>query len=189
MKRWLQKLEIFTDEAIPYALIILAGVIIIEFFFKDIAEHYELYLMIIDNLVVLLFIIDLVYKYVRIKPFSLFLKHSWLDIIAVFPFVLLFRFVEVVADVIFFERALKEGQTVLHESVELQKEASMILKHIERSGKMSRSSKLIKLIRPISRIPRFLKAFSFYDKPFPRGRDHELKNDLINSKYSSKNKN
>jgi hypothetical protein len=46
MHPFLEKLERFTDEAIPYALILLAGVIIIEFFFEDLAEHYELYLMI-----------------------------------------------------------------------------------------------------------------------------------------------
>ena len=184
MNRLLRKLELFTDEAIPYALIALAIVIVIEFFFEEIAHKFELTLLIIDNLVVLLFVIDLIYKYVRIKPFSKFLKHSWLDIIAIFPFVLVFRFVEFMIDLVYFEKMIKEGQTVLHESVELQKEISIIIRHVEHGRQMSRSGKLIRLIRPLSRLPRFLKAFTFFEKPFPHGKEHELKNELLKKEYS-----
>lgn len=166
MNRWLKKLEFLTDKVIPYSLILLMGVIIINLFFENLAEHYHVELLIADNLVVLIFILDLIFKYIRIKPFKTFLKKSWLDILAVFPFVLVFRFVEVFADVFLFTSTLKEGQSILHQTLELEKEAVHIIQEAERAKTLSRTSRFFRLFRPIAKIPRLVKAVSYFEKPF-----------------------
>ena len=165
MKSWAKKLEIFVDAIIPFSLIVLAGIIIIELFYEDIAHHYELILSILDNIIVLLFIIDLVFKYIRIKPFKRFLRKSWLDILAVFPFMLIFRVVELFSDMLLFSATLKEGQSILHQSLEMEKEAAHIIKSAEHAKKLSRTSKFFRFLRPLARLPRFVKAVAYFEKP------------------------
>ncbi len=165
--------EIIVDLLIPYCVIVLMFLIVIELFFHHIAEQYHTIILILDYLIVGIFVLDLYYKYKRLKNLKLFLKKSWLDIIAVFPFFLLFRVYEEMALLIrVTTKEFRQGQSILHEAVELQKgtgrwlkEATRLAQEAERVGKASRSRYFIRLIRPIARTPRLLKILPFYERP------------------------
>ncbi|MBI2138533.1 hypothetical protein HYU13_03015, partial [Candidatus Woesearchaeota archaeon] len=61
----LHKLELAIDTVIPYSLLVLLTIIILEFFYQDFvgAYHLQLPISIADNLVVGIFVVDLIFKY------------------------------------------------------------------------------------------------------------------------------
>ncbi|MDD4877799.1 MAG: hypothetical protein PHO02_02055 [Candidatus Nanoarchaeia archaeon] len=181
MKPWLHKIEHFVDRAIPYALIVLAGIIITELFFKQFAEEYHLVISVLDYLIISFFVADLIFKYNRIRKFKEFIRECWLDIIAVFPFVLFFRFFEGFAAFFRYSSELKEGQSILHTIVEGRKEiaelfgrGSKLVEEAKLAGELSRSEKILKAVRPLARSPRLIKAIPFYEKPTGRHHLHEM---------------
>ncbi len=173
MKLWLHKIELIVDKLIPYSLIILLFVIIGEIFFQEEIEPYAIFVEIIDNAIVFIFVLDLIFKYMRIRNFPNFMKKYWLEVIAVFPAFLILRLLER------FVPVASLGETVqasLHETLEIEKEGKILVREIESTGKeASRLRYFSRFIRPIARIPRFLKAFSFYEKPTGRHHPHERK--------------
>ncbi|MBU2638714.1 MAG: ion transporter [Nanoarchaeota archaeon] len=181
MKPWLHKIESFVDRAIPYALIVLAFIIITELFFKEFAEKYHIWLLILDYIVIGLFIIDLGFKYNRIRNFKNFFKECWLDIIAVFPFVLVFRIFETFTIFARLPAEIKEGQSILHTIVEGRKEISeffgrggKLIEEAKLAGEISRTEKILKVMRPLARSPRLVKAIPFYEKPIGKHHLHEM---------------
>lgn len=180
MKKWMHKIEVLVDKIIPYMLVLLLAIIVIDLGFHEIAEHYHTYIFIADYLVIGVFVADLVFKWIRIRKIPLFLKKCWLDIIAVFPFFLVFRAVESIAGL--FSKTFSEGfsivQSILHEGVEIEKEGAKILEGVEKEGskvakeagkfgKVSRTNKFARFLRPIFRAPRFVKALPFFESPTP----------------------
>jgi hypothetical protein len=180
MKRWMHKIEVIVDKAIGPCLILLLAVIIIEIGFSGMTEEYNLQLPIeiADYAIIAIFALDLVFKYMRVRHIPEFLRRYWLDIIAVFPFFLLFRFYELAAGVL--SPALSEGaqtaQQLLHEGSGVEKEGSKILSEMEKIAKettkvskLERSTRFVRFIRPLFRVPRFLKSVpkinDFYEKP------------------------
>lgn len=188
MKPWMHKIEVFVDKLIPPALLVLIVVIILELFFHEFVEinHLESWIEIIDYIIIGIFIVDLIFKYKRSKSVPQFLKTSWLDIIAVFPFFLLFRIVNAVASL--FTATVTEttaiAQSILHSGVEIEKEASKIVQESEKIAKVSRTQRFARFLRPIARIPRFFKAFKFYEKP--TGKHHHHENKVKKQKKSKK---
>ena len=151
MKRGWHKLEVFIDKAIFPALLVLLAIILLELFFKDVLEHYHLYIEIADGIVILIFLIDLVFKYLSTKNIPNFLKKYWLEIIAVIPFFWIFRAFEGFARIFgLIEETTKEGQQILHVGVELARGE-------EGAAKVGRAGRLERFLRPISRVSRFLK--------------------------------
>jgi hypothetical protein len=188
MKRWLHRTEVIVDKAITPCIFILLAVIIMELGFEGMVEHYhlELYIHIADYFVITVFVIDLIFKYMKTKHLPEFFKKYWLDILAVFPFFLMFRFYEVTIGL--FTPAVAEGaetaQKIFHEGVEVEKsgakmlrEAEMVAKDAERLGKAERSARFARFLRPLFRIPLFLKAAPhtthFYGKPTGEHHEHE----------------
>ncbi|MDI6738034.1 MAG: ion transporter [Nanoarchaeota archaeon] len=181
MKPWLHKLESFVDRAIPYALIVLTAIIIIEIFFKEFAEKYHLWIVILDYTIIAFFMVDLIFKYQRIRKFKKFIKECWLDIIAVFPFVLFFRVFETVSLFVRLPAEFKEGQSILHTIVEGKKEfteffgkGSKLIEDAKLAGEFSRTEKILKAVRPLARAPRLIKALPFYEKPTGKHHLHEM---------------
>ena len=129
----LKKLEHFTDRIIPYLLILLAIVLGIEFFFKDIAEKYYSLIFSVDITIIVFFSLDLIFKFNRVRKIKLFLKKYWLDIIAVFPFFLLFRVVEEVFAIFRISTELGEGQKFFHIGLETEKLATGIIYQVSKS--------------------------------------------------------
>jgi len=183
MKHWLHKVEVIADKIIPYLVILLLFLIAGEFLYRNFLEEYHVYVLIVDYFIVLVFFIDLCFKYYRVRNFKIFLKKYWLDIIAVFPFFLLFRVVEEVYALFRISAEISEGQKIVHTGVEIERivseekiirelreleQGGKVFKEIEQGTKLSRTSFIARLIRPLERVPRIIKAFIFYEKPIKK---------------------
>ena len=180
MKRWLHKIELRVDKSIPYLLVLLFFVIIGEIFFAHEIEPYRVFVSIIDGFIIFIFVIDLIFKYVRIRNFPKFFRSYWLEIIAVFPAFLVLRLAEefiIIAKLgETFESVGETAQSALHEVVGVEKEGKILMREAERIGPgVSRLRYYHRFIRPLARFPRFLKAFSFYEKPTGRHHSYEEK--------------
>ena len=165
----LKKLEHFTDRIIPYLLILLAIVLGIEFFFKDIAEKYYSLIFSVDITIIVFFSLDLIFKFNRVRKIKLFLKKYWLDIIAVFPFFLLFRVVEEVFAIFRISTELGEGQKFFHIGLETEKlakeeKALRELAELQKETELTRT----RLFARFFRLPRLTKVFPFYEKPIKK---------------------
>jgi len=166
MKHIWHKVELWTDKAIPPALILLLGIIIIEIFYRDIAHEYHSYVFWADMVVVIIFVADLIFKYIRMHNVPKFLRTYWIEILAVFPFYLLFRAVDLFMIVVPVSDAFQSAQMMLHEGLEVEKEGARIVRE---AGRGSRYSRFTRFLRPVLRLPRFLKISSFYEKPSGNG--------------------
>lgn len=181
MKLWLHKIEVIVDKIIPFCLILLAIVIILEFGFHSFVVEHNLLLtlQIIDYFVILVFIIDLLFKYVRMKDIPHFLRKYWLEIIAVLPFFLLFRLFEFAFGMTEISEGAKVAQALTHESMAVEKEVPAIIKESEAVIKAERSSKLYRFIRPLTKIPRFAKIapsiIHFFEKPSGKHHSRDIK--------------
>ena len=165
----LKKLEHLTDRIIPYLLVVLAGVLIIEFFFKDIAFAYHNFITTADLIIILFFSVDLAFKFNRVRKIKLFLKKYWLDIIAVFPFFLFFRLVEEVFVLFRISPELAEGQKFFHIGLETEKlakeeKALRELAELQKETELTRT----RLFARFFRLPRLTKVFPFYEKPIKK---------------------
>jgi len=159
MKRWLHKIEFFVDKIIPYSLILLLFLIIGEIFFAHKIEPYSFLVSIVDGLIIFIFVVDLTFKYMRTKYFPEFLRKYWLEIIAVFPAFIIIRTIEEFAIILNLEESILISQDVIEVG--------------ERTiPRTSRMRYFARFIRPLARSPRFLKAFSFFEKP--TGRHHSF---------------
>jgi hypothetical protein len=163
MNRCFHKIEWLVDKVIPYTLIILLFLIIGQIFFEDEIVPFHSIVSVIDCFIISIFILDLIFKYMRIKSFPKFFSKYWLEIIAVFPAFLVLRLIEEFVSLASFGEML---QTSFHEALEIEREGKLLVREVERTGKeASRLRYLVRYIKPVTRLPRFLKAFSFYEKP------------------------
>jgi len=178
MKRWLHRIELWVDKVIPYSLVVLLILIIGEIFFKHEFEPYSIYVSIVDGFIIFIFVIDLIFKYVRIRNFPKFFKSYWLEIIAVFPAFLVLRLVEEFIILVklgeTFESVGETAQSAFHEIVGVEKEGKILMREVERTGQgVSRLRYYHRFVKPLARFPRFFKAFSFYEKPTGRHHSYE----------------
>ena len=170
MKRFWHKIELLVDKLIVLCLVILMVIIVVEFFFEEFAHNYHALIMLGDSIVVAVFVADLIFKYIRLRNVPLFIRRYWLDILAVFPFYLFFRVIEFVLAAMPVSEALKGVQMVLHEGLEIEKEGAKVVKE---AGKSSRFHRFIRLLRPVLRLPRFLKVAVYFEKPTGNHHHHE----------------
>jgi cytochrome c biogenesis factor len=122
-----QEFEHFTDHIIPYLVILLAVVLVLENPFWTLVhlENYEPWITIFDGVVVFFFVVDLVFKWFKTRNVRKFFQLYWLDLLAVFPFYLAFRaYAEVAAVFRVGEELSETGQKLAHEAV-LLREARM----------------------------------------------------------------
>lgn len=158
LRHFLHDTEVFIDKLITPAVLVLIVVIIIEFFFIQLAEKYATPITITDGIVVGIFVIDLIFKYNHVRNIPKFIKYFWLDILAVFPFFLLFRAFEGLAA---FASLGERTQTLLHQGIILEQEGSRLVREAEQLSKVSEFSRFI---RPITRLPRILKLAPHHSK-------------------------
>lgn len=161
MKLWMKKAEKIVDHLIPPCLIILFFIIIFQIFNHETAEHYHTQIVIVDYIIILVFIIDLYFKWLRIKNVPKFLRSSWLEIIAIFPAFLMIRLFEFFAligkiDIV--------GESA-HALLETGARYSKVLQDVEKAGATARLALFNRFLAPLARLPRFAKAFVFYEKP------------------------
>jgi len=162
MKRWMHKAELLIDKIIPYLLVLLFFVIIGEIFFAHEIEPYRDFVSVLDGFIIFIFVIDLIFKYIRIRNFPKFFRNYWLEIIAIFPAFLILRVMEEFVIILKLEESIGISQDVIEVG--------------ERTlPRTSRLRYFSRFIRPLARFPRFLKAFSFYEKPTGRHHSFEKK--------------
>ena len=196
MKKWLHKVEYVVDRIIPYSLIVLVVLIVLELFFHEKIKNYLLIIEILDYIIIAIFMVDLYFKYERVRNFKTFLKKYWLDVIAVFPFFLVFRMFE---EILVISGAVKEtfitGQRIVHSGVEVEKigaefieaaskeskvltgieeEGLKLVREAEQAGKLSRTELFAKVFNPISRVTRTAK---FASKETEKNLDKEIMRD------------
>ena len=172
MKKWLHTVEVIVDKLIPFLLIILAAIIIVELTSDKLAEKYHTYIQIFDYFLITTFIIDLGFKYHRIRNIPQFIRECWLDIIAIFPFFIVFRFFEGLLGILGISEATVQAQKVLHVGVGVEKEIAATVKEGSRvAEEVSRAEKLTKYIRAGARSLRLLKL---KDKKVRTGVEKEL---------------
>jgi len=188
MKLWMHKVEVVVDRLIPPMLVVLMLLIVVELFFEEFAHNYEFWILALDYIVISVFVLDVIFKYVRIKPFKKFLRKSWLDIIAIFPFALFFRFFEGFFEIFAVSELVKESQSIFHEAVEIEKEAGKIVKEVERAGKVARTTRFARFIRPVARMPRLVKAFAFHERPTGKHHVHDKEHGQYRQKKVRKTK-
>lgn len=160
MKPWLHRLEVLTDRIIPYSLIVLFILIIAELFFYEAVRPYERYIDLADYTIILIFLVDLGFKYNRARNIKGFLKGSWLDIIAVMPAFLVLAMTEVVASL----ARLDVVADTIHSTLESGSRFSRVVRETEEAGQVSRLAHAERFIRPLARLPRFAKALVFFEK-------------------------
>jgi len=166
MKKWLKDLEIIVDKIIPYLILVLLAVIIIDLFFHNLAEQYKIQISLIDGFIILTFVIDLIYKYNRVRNFPKFVKEYWLEILAVLPFYLIFRVIETTIGFLEISGVIKQGQNLFHSGVEVEREISLITKEAEEIEKIgARTNKFARIFRTVERTPRLMTASKFYENP------------------------
>ena len=138
-----EKVEHYNARLITPALVVLLAIIIFELFIPVENHTIELIVKIADALVIAVFIIDLIFLAKKAKSVKFFFKNYWLDIIAVFPFVLFFRLAESTYRVAIATERLTIGQAILHETVEASKSAKVLAK----SGKVVRmGARILRII-------------------------------------------
>ena len=176
MKRWIHFIEVFVDKIIPYLVLLLLLIIIGEFAFQELTEHYRNYVNTADYIILSFFAVDLCFKFYRVRNVKLFFKKYWLEVIAVFPFVLVFRLFEEIFILFRFTAPIEEGQKRVHTVTEaakigeeqkiirelsaLEKE-TRVFRSIEEGTKLSRTSMFLRF----ARLTRLARAVPLYEKP------------------------
>lgn len=158
-----EKVEHYNSKLILPAIGLLLLVIIYELltYFEVIyfENHLlELSLEVIDYLIITIFVIDLIFLAIKAKSTKFFFQNYWLDILAVFPFVLASKAIGGIFR-IFALAELEVGQAILHESLEVSKvtaEAEKVAK-VEKAAKLGRGIKFgARIVRIFSKtVPRF----------------------------------
>ncbi len=156
-KKIKETVEHFVDKIIPI-LVILLGIVLVMEFTMEVSEEFEHNVKYLDYFVVAFFLIDLCFKWRKVRKVKKFVRLYWLDILAVFPFYLIFRVY------LFFTELAKtteQAQKILHEAV-LLREIKIIepaLKETEIAVKEAgRLNKLGRAVRTLQRFIRFLKG-------------------------------
>ena len=159
MIAYLKKIEEIVDDLILPSLIIVFFIVIIGLFFQDIYAQFKTGLNLLDNIVISIFVIDLGFKVYRATEWEGFLKEHWLEILAVMPAFLFYRIIEGLFIAIEY---VEKSQHVAHL---LEGARSGRFAVLVREGSLTRSERLARLVRPLSRSPRLAKAVSFYESP------------------------
>src|SRR3989338_4438128 len=176
MKKWGHFIEVFVDRAIPYVVLLLLFIIIGDFAFHNFMNQYRIYVNLADYIILGFFVIDLAFKFYRVRNVRLFLKKYWLEVIAVFPFILVFRLFEEIFILLSFTAPLEEGQKIVHTVAEIGKigeeqkiirelsqleEGTRVFRSIEEGTKLSRTAMFLRF----ARLTRLARAIPVYEKP------------------------
>ena len=161
MHAWMHRVEKYVDALIGPSLILLLFLIVGELFLGKKLEHYSVYVDVFDLFMISVLAIDLGFKFHRVRKIPKFLKMYWLQIIALIPFFLVFRFTEILG----LQEILERSQSAFSGVQEVQKLEKEAVTIVMEAGRASRTAKLIRMFRFASRIPRFLGAVPFFEKP------------------------
>lgn len=154
-----EKVERWNSRLIPPALALLLIIIIFSFIPHD--EETSKIISIADGVVVAIFVIDLIFLAIKARSVKFFFSNYWLDVLAIFPFGLIFKSMDALYSGLAAAERFVIGQQILHEAVEVEKEAKFL----------SRGERLAKLFRGSARVLRFLsktRLWLIWNKPRKR---------------------
>lgn len=151
-----KKAEHFFDRMITPALLLLVLIVVTDIFFTEIKYAYENYFLLMDLTVIFIFLGDLTFKFERARNWKGFLKHEWIEILAIIPFFWIFRLLESVVRV---------GELVQE-----------IIHLITRGGRLTRlfavfsftglrSEQFKEFLKKVTRSERFERAADFFKHP------------------------
>jgi hypothetical protein len=148
MNKFWEKVEHYNARLIPPAIVVLLFIIIVELFFKDFAHNYHTLIVVLDMFVIAVFVIDLIFLAIRAKSTVYFFKHYWLDIIAIFPFVIAMNVLSKLYKVFATAGKVAIGQAIVHESLEARKG----IRALARAGKFARWLRIVaRMIRVVTK--------------------------------------
>jgi len=131
------KLDKVIQILIPPSLVLLLAVTIYELFYG--AENFRVFIDVFDTYVIIIFAIDLYYRWKELPSFWPYVKKHYLDIIATIPFNLIFLGIQGLSLI----RALRGVR---------------FLARVARLTRVARYARLLRLIRVGARAPRFLRV-------------------------------
>ncbi len=152
MHRFWEKVEEINAKLIPLAIFILLGVIIFELFIHSEDPAILRVVHTLDGLVITIFVIDLIFLAIHSRNTRFFFKNYWLDMLAIFPFGLLFTVVERVYEIAVAAERLAVGQAIAHEALEARKGVQVL----------AESEKFTKVIRVVTRSLRVITKSRFF---------------------------
>ncbi|MEK6950192.1 MAG: hypothetical protein AABX13_00515 [Nanoarchaeota archaeon] len=141
-----EKVEKVNSKLIIPAVVILLFIIIYELFLHIENHTLELLVKILDGFVILVFVVDLIFLGWKAQSTKFFFKNYWLDILAVFPFGLIFNLVEQIYRVLAGTERFVVGQAIVHEGLELRKEARLVSKSARLSKFFRIGARLLRII-------------------------------------------
>ncbi len=153
------KFEVFIDSLIPFAIILLVVITVAELFFSGFIQPYWWLIDLIDLWIILIFVVDLWFKFKHAKSIPYFLKHYWPYIIAVFPFFLVLRVLE----------------RFYHISAISSESSIIFARYIANVLNDARMAKIAELFRFINISARMLKATYFFENPRVRHKIDAIK--------------
>ncbi len=139
MNKFLEKIEHYNSRLIPFAILMLLIVIVFELFVKVENPTFLLIVKIMDYLVITIFVIDLIFLAIKAKSVKFFFRNYWLDILAVFPFVLFFNVVGIAFRALEITERFLVSQAILHETLE----AGKGIRVLNETGKLGRILRII----------------------------------------------
>ena len=143
MNKLFEGVEHQIDKAVPYVIIALTVLLILEFAID--LSAYEFWVSFADSFIIAFFILELAFKWNRTRNVIKFLKLHWLEVLAVFPFYLIFRAYVEVLEIL----RLEEAQKLAHEAI-LFREARLA----REAELFAREAKLAEVTRTGSRVVR-----------------------------------
>ncbi len=158
-----EKIERYNTHLIPFALVALLIIIIVELFVHVKDPQIQTAIHAVDYLVIAIFVVDLIFLAIHSKNTRTFFRSYWLDIIAVFPLGLLFTTVERVYTVLVEVERVVIGQAILHETLEVEKI-------------VAKEGKLMKVIKVFPRFFRLVTKSHFFSDITARHHAARMKN-------------
>jgi len=161
------RFEIFIDKMVPYALMFIIIHLLLNLFYVETIHRYEEFIIFLEFFLITFVLgFDLIFKYRRSVSKKYFFRHHWLEIAAVFPFMLIFRLVEeayLISRLVPVEVSVSSTQMVLHDIKGISSGAR-IIQDAELAGRASRVGTFGK----IARIPAFIRGAIFFEHPLTR---------------------
>lgn len=154
----MEKIEAAVDRLVPVALFGILIIVVLELVFTEVAHHYDIWINLADTVVIMIFVVDLSFKFHRAGEWEGFLRNHWLEIIAISPLFYVFR----MAELIRISSTAEAGQEAAHlaEGARSGRFAQFL-----RSASIANSTRFGRLVRFTSRAPRFAKAAEFFKSP------------------------
>lgn len=144
MRKFWKTIEHYNTKLIPLAIVLLLVVIIYELFLDIKNPAVELIVHTVDGFAIGVFVIDLIFLAIKARSVTFFFKRYWLDILAIFPFVIFFNVINNFYRSVLAAERLSMGQAILHEGTALARsgEFTKVIRIVARSIRVITKSRL-----------------------------------------------